>query len=221
MSPRHHLDPTTLISYAAGALPPEMAAIAALHFAACGHCRNLLRDAEQIGGALVEKQLPVWPEADARTRREAMLQALDATVAAPVAPVQAPPPVDPDALPKVLQPFFGKTFSALKWRWMGPGAHYVRAIGPTGVTLLLLRIGPGKRMPVHGHQGAELTQILQGAYDDALGHFQAGDAADLDAETEHQPITSPGTACICVSALDQPLRFPGWLARKLQPVFGI
>ena len=30
-----------------------------------------------------------------------------------------------------------------------------------------------------------------------------------------------GEACICVAALDAPLRFPGWLARTLQPVFGV
>lgn len=221
MSPRHHLDPTTVISYAAGALSPEMAAIASLHLEGCGHCRASLLDAERIGGALIEKQLPVWPDANTRARREAMLQALDTEVA--LAPPLPPPQtvVDDDLLPSVLQPFFGSRYSALKWRWMGPGAHYVREVGPSGATLLMLRIGPGKRMPVHGHHGAELTQILRGAYEDRLGHFQAGDVADLDAEIEHQPVTQAGPACICVSALDQPLRFPGWLARKLQPVFGI
>jgi putative transcriptional regulator len=66
-----------------------------------------------------------------------------------------------------------------------------------------------------------LTQILQGAYDDALGHFGPGDMADLDNETEHQPITSPGVPCICVAALNGPLQFRGWLARKLQPLVGL
>ncbi len=221
MTPRHHLDATTLVSYAAGALPPETAAIASLHFSACGHCRAKLLDAERIGGALVERQLPTWSEGKASILRETMLRALDEadTVAAPA--VHQADRSDEDAMPEVLQPYFGKTFSALKWRWMGSGAHYVRVVGPSGVVLLLLRIAPGKRMPVHGHQAGELTQILQGAYHDALGYFQAGDAADLDSEIEHQPVTAPGPACICVSALEKPLRFPGWLARKLQPVFGV
>ena len=47
------------------------------------------------------------------------------------------------------------------------------------------------------------------------------DVADLDPETEHQPVTSPGEPCICVAALDAPLRFPGWFARRLQPLFGV
>ncbi|MBN8262365.1 MAG: cupin domain-containing protein, partial [Xanthomonadales bacterium] len=118
-------------------------------------------------------------------------------------------------------PYFGSSYRALKWRWMGPGMHFIRTSGPSGGTLLMLRIAPGKRMPAHGHQGSELTQILRGAYDDALGHFSAGDIADLDADTQHQPVTASGTACICVAALDGPLRFPGWLARTLQPVFRV
>jgi putative transcriptional regulator len=87
--------------------------------------------------------------------------------------------------------------------------------------LLLLRIAPGKSVPLHGHRGTELTQILRGAYDDVLGRFGPGDAADLDNETEHQPITAPGVPCICVAALDAPLRFRGWLAGKLQPLVGL
>ena len=128
---------------------------------------------------------------------------------------------DPDRLPAPLHPYFGASWRELKWRWMGPGMHYIRTIGPSGGTMLMLRIGPGRRMPVHGHHGSELTQIVRGAYEDALGQFAAGDVADLDADTEHQPVTSAGEACICVSALDAPLRFPGWFARRLQPLFGI
>ena len=45
--------------------------------------------------------------------------------------------------------------------------------------------------------------------------------ADLDADTQHQPVILPGAPCICVAALDAPLRFPGRLARAVQPVFGI
>ena len=126
-----------------------------------------------------------------------------------------------DALPRPLQPYFGKSWKALRWRWMAPGVHMIRAPRSSGDTLVLLRIAPGKSMPVHSHGGSELTQILKGAYDDELGHFGPGDMADLDSDIEHQPVTSPGVPCICVAALDGPLQFRGWLARKLQPMVGL
>lgn len=225
MTPRHHLDPATLVSHASGALSPEVAAIVATHLLACATCRRSVADADRVGGMLLGQQKHV-PAPDARQvqLRARMLERLGPPeMRCEVGDTPVPQPVaeDPDRLPLPLHPYFGPSYSALKWRWMGPGMHYIRKTGPSGATLLMLRIGPGKSMPVHGHRGSEITQILRGAYDDALGHYGVGDVADLDAEIEHQPVTSPGEACVCVAALDAPLRFPGWLARRLQPLFGV
>ena len=222
MTPRHHLDPATVVSYAAGALTPEISAIVAVHLDACAECRRAIACAEGVGGLLVDLQQGTQAQEPRRDHlRSAMLDRLEHVE--PLRQAPAPPPAtpDPDRLPAPLHAYFGTSYRALKWRWMGPGMHYIRATGPSGGTLLMLSIGPGRSMPVHGHGGSEITQILRGAYDDALGHFAAGDVADLDAETQHQPVTAPGTPCICVAALDAPLRFPGWVARMLQPVFGI
>lgn len=221
MTPRHHLDPATVLSHAAGALSQELSAVVATHLEGCATCREAVARAEGVGGVLINQQ-HAQPASETRAQalRAAMLERLDATPpAAPRAP--APRSNDPDRIPTALQPYFGESYRALKWRWMGPGMHFIRRTGPSGGNLLMLRIGPGKRLPVHSHGGSEITQILSGAYDDALGHFGPGDVADLDSETEHQPITSTGVPCICVSALDAPLRFQGWLARRLQPMYGI
>jgi putative transcriptional regulator len=222
--PRHHLDPATVVSYTAGALSPEMSAVVATHLEGCAHCRRTVARAEGIGGALVDQQQASAVRADRLAGlRAAMLEGLAQAgpPGHPPAPAPAPAANDPDRLPTPLQPYFGASYRALKWRWMGPGMHYIQRRGAGGQTLLMLRIAPGKSLPVHGHGGTEITQILRGAYDDALGHFGPGDVADLDADTEHQPVTAPGVPCICVAAMDAPLRFPGWVARTLQPVFGI
>jgi putative transcriptional regulator len=221
VSPRHHLDPATVVSHAAGALSPEASAIVATHLAACAHCRGAHARAEAIGGALVMQQQPALAADRQAQLRADMLERLDRVAPLAPRPASPPPAPDPDRLPLPLQPYFGPSYRALKWRWMGPGMHFIRTTGPSGGTLLMLRIGPGKSMPMHSHGGTEITQILRGAYDDALGHFAAGDVADLDGDTTHQPVTAAGEACICVAALDAKLRFPGWLARALQPIFGI
>lgn len=221
MTPRHHLDPATVLSHAAGALSQELSAIVATHLEGCATCREAVRQAEGVGGLLINQQ-HAQPALETRAHalRAAMLERLETTP--PAAPrVPAPRAKDPDRIPTPLQPYFGASYRALKWRWMGPGMHFIRRTGPSGGNLLMLRIGPGKRLPVHSHGGSEITQILSGAYDDALGHFGPGDVADLDSDVEHQPVTSTGVPCICVSALDAPLRFQGWLARRLQPMYGI
>ena len=104
MNPRHHLDPATLVSHAAGALSPEMAAVADTHLEVCAHCRRQLADAEHVGGVLLSQQQPVLPEPQRAERlREDMLARLGLPL--PVAVVHADPVPEAlhrnaDALPR-------------------------------------------------------------------------------------------------------------------------
>ncbi len=219
MKPNHHLDDATLLSYSAGALPAALAIVAATHLERCAQCRGRSLDADEIGGVLLQQQRVDAPTTIAR---EAMLALLDDEPALEqVAPiVDLVQPHDPDQLPAALQPWFGRSLRTLRWRRVAPGVQRIRASDVNGGDLMLLRIAPGSRLPLHSHGGSELTMILDGAYDDMLGHFAPGDVADLDAETQHQPVISRGVPCICVAATDAPLVFSGWVARTLQPLFG-
>lgn len=219
MKPTHHLDDATLLSYSAGALPAALAVVASAHLERCATCRERLLDADQIGGVLLQQQRVEAPGDDARA---AMLALLDHEPAlAPKAmPADFVAAHDPDRLPSALHPWFGNSMRALRWRRVAPGVQRILASGISGGDLMLLRIAPGSKLPLHSHSGNELTMILDGAYDDMLGHFGPGDVADLDGETRHQPVTSPGVPCICVAATDGPLQFSGWVARTLQPLFG-
>lgn len=218
MNPHHHLHESTLMSYAAGALPAPLSIVAGTHLEQCPHCRRRLRDAEAIGSMLLDQTQP--PAMDGRREglREAMLAKLaDDSIAVPLAsraPLSERPEADPDHVPASLHPYFGNSMGDLRWRWMAPGVYCIRA--EQMPSLIMLKIAPGKCLPMHSHGRSELTQILRGSYNDALGLFAPGDVADLDQDVEHQPVTAPGVPCICVSALDAPLVFSGWLARKIQ-----
>jgi putative transcriptional regulator len=219
MKPNRHLDDATLLSYSAGALPAALAVVASAHLERCTTCRERLLDADRIGGVLMQQQRVDAPTDDARA---AMLALLDAepVLEHPAQPADIVEQDDPDRLPGALHPWFGNSLRALRWKRVAPGVQRIRASGIDGGTLMLLRIAPGSKLPLHSHGGSELTMILDGAYDDLLGHFGPGDVADLDGETLHQPVTSPGVPCICVAATDAPLVFSGWFARTLQPLFG-
>lgn len=217
MTPNRHLDDSTLVAYSAGALSQALGVVASAHLEHCAHCRGRMREADRIGGALVGLQQPAELAPGAR---DAMLALLDDTPREP-APLPSAEPFaapDPDRLPAALHPWFGESMRALRWRRVAPGVQRIRADGVAGGQLFLLRIAPGSRLPLHSHAGSELTMILDGAYTDMLGHFGPGDVADLDEHVRHQPVTTEGVPCVCVAALDAPLRFSGWLARSLQPL---
>ncbi|HEL3749611.1 TPA: cupin domain-containing protein [Stenotrophomonas maltophilia] len=221
MSPHHHLHESTLMSYAAGALPVPLSIVAGTHLERCPVCRQRLREAEAIGSALLEHTQPALAEDRRDALREAMLAHLSSQAVSAAAEPSSPREVpherseaDPDYLPASLHPYFGRSLAALRWRWIAPGVHCIRA--EQMPSLIMLKIAPGKCLPMHSHGQSELTQILRGSYNDALGLFAPGDVADLDEDVEHQPVTAPGVPCICVSALDAPLVFSGWLARRIQ-----
>lgn len=218
MTPVHHLDAASLISHSAGALPTAFSVVAATHLYFCPHCRAELASANRIGGAILGKQEPQPLAAGARDAMLDLIKGADHERAE----VRSWGSRDSNALPWPLRSYFGESYKRLPWRFVAPGIHRVATReGMSGGTLMLLRVVPGKSIPEHTHGGNEMTCILTGAYDDRLGHFGPGDLADLDSETSHQPVTSPGSPCICVAATDAPLRFKGLIARTLQPLFNL
>jgi putative transcriptional regulator len=84
-----------------------------------------------------------------------------------------------------------------------------------------LYIPAGRPVPDHGHNGTELTLVLQGAFRDETDRFGPGDLEIAGEELNHQPIAEAGVDCICLAATDAPLRFNGVLARIAQPFFRI
>ncbi|MDX2201976.1 MAG: cupin domain-containing protein [Hyphomicrobiaceae bacterium] len=202
MSITHHLDPATLMSYAAGSLAPALAAVAAQHIAMCPHCQHELAIAERIGQELMVS-LPA---------------------------VDAPPP-DLKALAerrerrsREIATFRARlgNLAAVRWRWIGPGLqHHRLAAGGSG-TLHLLKAAPGAAVPAHDHAGDELTLVLEGALlEDGL-RFSAGDIADHDAEdADHRPVADAQAGCICVIGAERKVRFRGLMARLVQPYHGM
>lgn len=225
LTPAHHIDDATLASYSAGSLPMPLGVVVATHMRLCPLCRARLAEADAVGGTLVRQQEPAPLSADARATILARLDAepvplghADPTDEA--AADAAPAAYDGDRLPPELHAFFGDSYSGLRWKRVVPGVQRIRVRTAGAGDLMLLRIAPGKSMPMHSHQGSEMTVVLKGAYRDALGRFGPGDMADLDSEVMHQPVTEAGEACICLAATDAPLRFPGRVARMLQPLLG-
>lgn len=214
---QHHPSDETLVSYAAGSLPAALALVTGCHLQFCSQCRQRVAEAETFGGGLVDD---IAPRALSDGRREAMMQQLDMPAAGDShAPARAAWSATPPSsgIPRLLQRFVGsQDLEQLPWKTVVPGLKRMSLPCDEG-SAFLLRISAGKKMPVHSHGGNEMTLILQGGYTDALGKFNAGDVADLDGSTEHQPIADSDEDCICLAALDEPLRFRGWIAKAMQP----
>ena len=216
MRPEHHLDHSTVLGFAAGTLDEAFMIVAAAHLTFCPGCRNASHEAETLGGELLASMAGNAVSSACRARTLAALG--QATLHR--LPILAPPSELPSALARLLQV---SALSEVAWKKKAPGIALfdVKLPSHSKGKLKLLRVGAGRGLPEHGHGGEEITLVLQGAYRDHLGRYARGDVADLDEETEHQPVAEPDRDCICLVAAERPTRFKSFAARLLQPFTGI
>ena len=217
MNISHHFDDATLMAYAAGTLPQGMALVVACHLHWCPECRHRVKQAEAVGGALLDNISPV---AVSDSALDDILASLDEVPAAAPKQVKTSEPNQTE-LPDPLSTYLNKSLDDLPWKWIGYGMYQVDLnFGGKGAARLF-KLAPGVSVPHHTHTGNELTLILRGSYSDEIGRFRRGDVADLDSDVLHQPIVDTGEDCICLIATDAPLKFTGIMGRLIQPFIGL
>ncbi|MCB1338097.1 MAG: ChrR family anti-sigma-E factor [Maritimibacter sp.] len=207
----HHLPAEVIASYAAGSLGQAYSLVVAAHVSMCDTCRAELAAQEAAGGVVLEAIGAASVSAGLLSRT---LDRLDD----PAPPEPAPPARNGVYPAPVMAALKGRL---PKWKAVGGGVKQCVIGGDRDGISRLLFIPPGQAVPDHGHNGLELTLVLQGGFSDATGHFDVGDVEVADAALDHVPTADPGPPCIVVAATDAPLRFNTFLPRLLQPLFGI
>lgn len=214
MAIKHHLSDSLLSGYAAGALPEAFSLVIATHVSMCDECRARLGAFEAVGGALLD-----GGGADDAALPALAPDSLQATMAriAEMEPQPAPQPQARRGLfPAPLSEYAGAGPDRVRWRAIGGGVR--QAILPTSgqATVRLLHIPGGVAVPDHGHNGIEVTLVLQGAFRDENDRFGPGDVEIADPSVEHTPVAEAGMDCICLAVTDAPLRFNAVLPRLAQ-----
>ncbi len=208
---RHPAPEELLLDYATGALPEGLALAVALHAALDPDARRVVERLGALGGALMEG------EGDA---------ALDPAVLERTLARLDDIPVDPRPAPYVPRPGFEWAPPPLA-RYLGPTSRWRRVLGGFEEMRLgmrgdshivsLLRLMPGRGLPVHRHAGTEHTVVLQGGYTDSTGNFGVGDFT-MGPTGEHEPIADPGDPCIALIVLEKPIVLTGPIGRWMNPL---
>lgn len=207
----HHLDDATLMCFAAGSLPQALSAVVATHIAVCPQCSREARRLDLVGAVLFAGLRDTQLERPVPVMALHRLEADAATVPNTPASTEVPAP---------LARLIGTNLDRVPWRRMGLGVWHHRLPSGDG-DLRLIKVAAGRRMPEHGHGGAELTMMLRGSYSDVTGTYRPGDVADLDDDVEHAPVADPESGCICLIASEKPAHFKGLIPRLVQPLTGL
>jgi len=220
MSSRHPAPDELLLDYAAGTLAagPELAV--ALHVALDPDARRTVGRLGALAGAMLESEAT----ADLEPGDAALARALAAIDAVPV----DAPPASVRASGQAARspgfdwappPLLRHLDSSAAWRRAVGGFEEIR-LGLPGDThrVSLLRLAPGRGLPMHRHVGTEYTVVLQGGYTDATGNYGVGDFAVGPGAEQHEPLADPGEPCIALIVLEKPIVLTGPFGRWLNPL---
>lgn len=198
---RHHPSKDILRGFAAGGFAPALQPVVAAHLDLCALCRREAALLDCVGGALLETIEPAAMRADAFDAAWARINDT-----AP-ATQSLPKPEDANILPPSLRP----ALASARERWLAPGIHMTLFWneGGKGGRSYLLRAGPGRALPHHGHAGAEMTCVLSGAFHDGDTRYGPGDFLEAGDSMHHQPRVDAGAECICVIGSEAPPRGHG------------
>jgi putative transcriptional regulator len=210
----HHLNDKLLMAYSAGSLPEAFNLVVATHISICDECRARLASFDALGGALLDDGNIAEMAPDSLATVMARIKTAE--------PVAKDTPVARDSvLPAPLVAAIGGGLDKVQWRAVGGGVRQAILQTSDKATARLLHIPGGAAVPDHGHQGLELTLVLQGAFRDEDGRFARGDIEIASEEVEHTPVAEPGMDCICLAATDAPLKFRALIPRLAQPFLRI
>ncbi|MCW5751404.1 MAG: ChrR family anti-sigma-E factor [Alphaproteobacteria bacterium] len=213
-APSHLAPAELLLDYAGGGIDPGYGLAVATQLAINAGARAEMARLQALGGLMLEAAPAANLAADALERA---LARLERTEQAPKA-VVATDPQDQAGIPAPVCRLLPGPVASLPWQKVISGVEEYRFEVPGAHgKVSLLRIEPGRSMPRHTHRGEELTLVLEGHYEDALGRFARGDLALLDESVDHQPVAGSDQDCICLVVREAPLRLTGPIGRLLNP----
>lgn len=217
MMPSYHPDTDLLVGYAAGSMAEPVALLVATHLALCPDCRAEVERLEGVGGALLEQLETVPVSAESLER---VLDRLGDSMVEDSPPPRADTTTEPP-VPQPLRGYLGASLDALPWQSFR-GLEKVELLSDRqNFRTRLMRIKAGTAMPLHSHEGSELTLVLAGGFSDSDGHYLPGDVATADPSVNHRPVADPGEDCLCLAVTDAPLRLTGPFGRLLNPFLQI
>jgi putative transcriptional regulator len=97
--------------------------------------------------------------------------------------------------------------SEARWRFLAPGVKAIDLpLAHDKSTARLVKLKPGMKIPLHDHDGAELTLIFTGALSDDVGTYQRGDLSFRLPGHRHVQRVASGDDCIALQVNEGPLK---------------
>lgn len=106
------------------------------------------------------------------------------------------------------------------WRGKMPGFKEMHLGTVEGCEMSLFWIKAGRAIPMHTHEGSELTLVLDGGFSDGEGHYVRGDISIADHKVDHRPVADDDGPCIGFAVTTDALRLTGPIHSRILDILG-
>ncbi len=196
-----------LLDYATGALSRPLELLVETHLAINHESAKTMQLLMRVGGILLEDMEPVSLSENAL--EEVMSQIEDESNVIPFEQHAA-------HASQSLQSFLPSKDCQKSWKRVGLGVvEHVIDFGQDSGKASIYRIAPGRSVPSHSHDGAEITLVLEGGFTDEFGSYGPGDIAIQETGSEHQPVADNDGECIVFAVNEGSVRLTGPLGRVI------
>ena len=218
-----------LLDYAAGVLESPLEILVETHISLNAQSARQLRMLMQLGGILLEECEPislsegaldaVMAEIDSsetEISRNENGAVQDNVIAFPPASHQHDEDITVTNLPRPLADYIPDLSCDKSWRRISKGLSQCRIkFQNSEVEANIYRIAPGTAIPVHSHEGTEVTLVLAGGFTDETGTFGPGDIAIQETGATHQPVADDDGECIVFAINEGNIRLANPIGRVL------
>ena len=208
---KHHPSRAMLVDFSAGNLGTAESICVSAHLHFCDQCRNELMRLDQVASQLMTEAEPQTIDEDLF---DSVMSKIDAL---PDAPTKVETEEKSD-FPHTVTKLINETESAPNWRRMSSSVDVARVqTGQNKFEVALHRICAGGKTPHHGHNGTEFTVVLKGSFSDEQAVYSEGDFLLRGPGDKHQPMGAQNGECICLSALEAPIKLSSPLGFLMKP----
>lgn len=216
-----------LLDYVTGALDRPLEILVETHISLNSQSAKQLRMLMQLGGVLLEECEPVSLSEgalDAVMQEISDLEDTDTQNQASATSTQDnivtfTPPSNATStthLPRPLADYIPDLSCDKSWRRISKGLSQCRiTFNGTEVEANIYRIAPGTAIPVHSHEGTEVTLVLAGGFTDETGAFGPGDIAIQETGATHKPVADDDGECIVFAINEGNIRLANPIGRVL------
>lgn len=218
-NPIHHPSTEMLLEFSAGTLDTATSICVSAHLHFCSKCRDELKSLNELGAHLMSDVQPTDVD---DSLLDTVMAKIDSSSSVDEYSPEDHVSANQNGYPLCVEKLVSSAENVPVWKRLSKSVNIARLVtGQDKFEVALHRICAGGKTPKHDHHGTEYTVVLKGCFSDERSVYNEGDFIVRNPGDVHQPMGANNGECICLSALEAPIKLTNPFGFLLKPMLNI